>query len=529
MNAEQIFRALGLIDPELVADAVPGPAIQRRHPPGRSLLAAAACLTVLCVAGGWLITGGFQGFGSGGSGNAPGEASGGSSGEISSGEGNENDRMTFMQYSGPVFPLATVEDPAGLTAERTLTWDFSPGAYPDGEPRQWGANVMDAYALTNSTDEAITATVLYPFSGNFRELYQQLPSVTRNGVETETTLYAGTYSGGFQSTFGSDIPDTLNLDTLSSWEEYKTLLDSGEYLAQALGEAPVLDVPVTVYDFTDFAAPHQTYQAATQAIAFTIEENTTQIFTYGFNGLDSDENGFRRYSYFVPDGRRAESNVKLLIVLGEDIQDYTLQGYQDGGCNSGEEIDGVSCTVTRTETTLDMVLDRLCQAYMEEYIKYQASDQNNAFDTVPFPMYRRAVAELLTQYGPLGENAMDRYLDGRLDDILSETLSQDRVFYLSFPVTIPAGDHAELAFQFWKSPSHNFFCDSDGDDLQGYDLVTQLGSALTFSRQTVLLENTETITIARQNLGFDLEKGITSVTLDLSEEHYYLEIQEKGN
>ena len=124
---------------------------------------------------------------------------------------------------------------------------------------------------------------------------------------------------------------------------------------------------------------------------------------------------------------------------------------------------------------------------------------------------------------------MDRYLDGRLDDILSETLSQDRVFYLSFPVTIPAGDRAEMAFQLWKSPSHNFFCDSDGDDLQGYDLVTQLGSALTFSRQTVLLENTETIIITQENLGIDLENGITSVTLDLSEEHYYLEIQEKGN
>lgn len=526
MRAERLFRVLGLVDPDLVEEAE---AVRRN--PWKRWAAMAACL-VLVMGLGWLAAGGFPGYGSGMSGGSS-RPSGNDSASPGASSGSGADAgvdagIAFQTYAGPVLPLTTAEDPAGLTAERTVTWDLAPGTNRYGETRQWGAAVTDAYILRNSTAEDITVTALYPLAGSFDSLSEIHPAVTVDGSEVRAALYAGPYSGGFQSAIGSEEPDTLNLDSPNSWRDYKALLESGDYLEQALGDYPVLDMPVTLYAFSDYAAPHDAYPAATQAVSFTIDPEKTTVLTYGINGLDSDGN-FRRYSYFVPDGRRAESNVKLLIVLGEDIQDYTLQGYQDGGCNSGEEIDGVSCTVTRTETTLDMVLDRLCQAYMEEYIKYQASDQNNAFDTVPFPMYRRAVAELLTQYGPLGENAMDRYLDGRLDDILSETLSQDRVFYLSFPVTIPAGDHAELAFQFWKSPSHNFFCGSDGDDLQGYDLVTQLGSALTFSRQTVLLENTETITIARQNLGFDLEKGITSVTLDLSEEHYYLEIQEKGN
>ena len=138
----------------------------------------------------------------------------------------------------------------------------------------------------------------------------------------------------------------MNLDTLNSWHEYKALLENGSYLQQALKEYPVLDTPVTVYQFSDFSAPHADYPAATQAISFDINPEETTIFTYGINGMEWDET-FRRYSYFVPDGMRNESDLKLLIVLGEDIGPYSLQGYENGGCHRGEEIDGVSCTVAR--------------------------------------------------------------------------------------------------------------------------------------------------------------------------------------
>ena len=63
--------------------------------------------------------------------------------------------------------------------------------------------------------------------------------------------------------------------------------------------------------------------------------------------------------------------------------------------------------------------------------------------------------------------------------------------------------------------------------LQGYDFVTRLGSDLTFTEQRAALENTDGIQIQRQNFGFDLEKGVTEVTLDWKMEHYYLEIRPK--
>lgn len=530
MNAERIFRALGLIDTNLIAEAAPWDTAQRQKPPWRTILTVAACLSLACIIGGWFAIGAFGHLGTAGNTSSEG-ASGGTSDGMGIDHNSENGGSIFMQYAGPVFPLTTEEPANGLTAERAITWDFSPNTYADGEPHQWGANVTDAYTLTNLTEDDITVTALYPFAGNLAELSTERPLVTTDGMEMETSLYAGPYSGGFQGTLGADSLDTLNLNSLSSWTEYKALLNSGEYLSQTLADysAPILDAPVTVYSFSNFAAPHETYQAATQAITFTIDENATQILTYGINGMESRDDGFRRYSYFVPDGIRRESNTKLLIVLGQDIPDYTLQGYQNGGCHEGEEIDGVSCTVTRTKTTLGDVLDQLCQIYASWYAEGRAIDQENAFNTVPLSMYCHAVTEFFTQYGPTSKNPVDRYMDGRLDDILSETLYHDRVMYLSVPVIIPAKEKIDIVFHLWKAPSYDFHCSFENTGIQGYDFVTQLGSTINFTCQTASLENTETISITAQNFGFDLESGITCVTLSLAEEHYYLEIREKEN
>ena len=521
MRAERLFQALGLVDPALVEEAL---AVRRRAVSWRRWGTLAACLVLAVGLGfGWRATGGFDGYGTGMSGGGNAGASGDApadSGSAGSGEsGGVEDGITFLSYAGPVLPLTTEETAAGLTAERTVTWDFAPGAYPDGEPRQWGAEVTDAYVLRNFTEEEITVTALYPFAGKFSEL--ALPVVTVDGAAAEPSLHAGPYSGGFQSTIGAETPDTMNLADLDSWTEFKALLESGAYQEQALGAYPVLDIPVTVYELSDFEAPRETYPAATQAVSFSIDPERTAVLTYGINGLEQDGT-FRRYSCFVPDGKRNEPDQKLLIVLGEDIGDYVLQGYQDGGCDPGEEIGGVSCTVTRSGTTLDAALDRACADCLTRY----GEDWVTEDGPVTFEMYRGAAAELLAQYGLLSGASMDRYADGRLDDMLMETLHQDRVLYLRFPVTVPAGGSARVECAFWKEPSFDFGCSgSENAGLQGYDLATRLGSGLAFTRQSAALVNPENVEITGQNFGFDLEGGVSSVELDLEREHYYLEIR----
>lgn len=520
MRSERLFRILGLVDGDLIAEAGAfAPA--RRQMPWRRVLAACACLAVVCGAGLALRST----VGGGASGNAPtGDAGGGI---VHGSEPLPAEGTAFMSYAGPVFPLTTAEADTGLTAERKTTWDFAPGTFSDGSPRQWGAAVTDAYTLTNPTEADVTVTALYPFAGSFSELAALLPTVTVDGAKAEGTLYAGAYAGGFRGTSAGD-GSTWNLESPASWADYKALLEDGSYLSQTLGDAPALDIPATVYVFSDFEAPHEEYGAATQAVEFTIDRERTTILSYGFNGMSWDEDsGWRQYSYFVPDGVRRAPEKKVLVVLGEDIGDYTLSGYENGGCE--QEIDGVSCTVTRTETTLDAVLDALCRDYLYEAFGAgrQYGLEDSEVEAIPYPLFRRAVAELLAQYGVLaGGGGMDRYSDGRLDDIISETLAQERVLYLAVPVTVPAGGSVDITFELWKEPSFDFGCSgSENVGLQGYDLVTALGSALDFTSQTAALANTDGIEIVRQNLDFDLENGVTAAVLEPEQAHYYLEVR----
>ena len=523
MTGERLFRILGLVDEDLNEEAADTfPAGRRRF--SRQWAAAAACVSVLCAVGaGWFFTGGLH-MGGAASG-APGEGGSGING-VDAVEGT-----TFMSYAGPVFPLTLAEGTDGLTAERLTTWDFAPGTYHDGTPWQWGAGVTDQYALRNATDSDQTVTTLYPFAGSFLDLADQRPTVTVDGGETGASLYAGAYAGGFQGVWQSDGQGgyaldgtTLNLEHPDSWTDYKTLLEDGGYLGRALAETAVLGIHLTVYEFSNFQAP-EGYDAATQAIEFTIDREKTTVLTYGFNGGSWDpDTGWQQHSYFVPNGHRREKDLKLLVVLGEDIRDYTLDGYVNGGCET--PLDGIGCTVTRYESTLDVVLDLLCRDYLETYAEFQYGMEDG--NAVPYALFRRAVGELMVQYGPLSKGGADRYADGRLDDIISETMGQKRVLYLAVPVTVPAGGSVEVTFSFWKEPSFDFGCSgSENVGLQGYDLVTRLGSVLTFAEQKAALVNTENILIQRQNFGFDLENGVTEVTLSSETEHYYLEIREK--
>ena len=517
MKAERLFRVLGLVDEDLIEEDA-FPAARQRNFPLRKALAAAACLVLVCGVS-WLVTGGFRGMGNF---SFPAESSG--SGISTDSEPSSEKGTTFMSYAGPVFPLTLSEENGGLTAERKTTWDFAPGTYQDGSLRQWGATVTDSCTLVNITESDQAVTVLHPFTGSFTELASQRPTVTVDGKEVESTLFAGAYVGGFRDA-GVDDGSTWNLKYPDNWMDYKALLEDGRYLDASLNDGPALDIPVTVYEFTDFTAPAN-YDAATQAIEFTIDQKETTVLTYGFNGGSWDpDTGWRQYSYFVPNGVRRDKDPKLLVVLGEDIEDYALGGYVNGGCET--KIDGVSCTVTRREMTLDQVLDQLCRSYLETYADWQYGMDAGEVAAVPFDLFRRAVGELMVQYGPMaGGGTVDRYADGRLDDIISEAMSMDRVLYLAVPVTVPAGSKVNITFKLWKEPSFDFGCSgSENVGLQGYDLVTRLGSGLDFTAQTAALVNTGGIELVRQNFGFDLESGVTEVILDPEAEHYYLEVR----
>lgn len=355
-----------------------------------------------------------------------------------------NEGYVFMSYGGPVFPMTLLEEDETVTSGRHITYNIS-----DGTEK---AVVTDAYTLTNTSAEDKTVTAVYPFNGDLTDLEVLVPTVTVNGNAVEGEIFAGTYSGGFQGALGDPDSDPgMNLKYVTSWEEYKEVLSDGSYMKNAFSEMRDLDQKVTVYKFTDHKW-NEKYDASALAISFEYDAEKTSIYTVNINGRGSRD-GKAVYDYFVRAAAIHENDV-YLIVFGEDIKDYTIQGYKDGSCDKGKEIDGVSATVTKYETELRNVLREV----VEKDSSGLLHDDGRETYSIPTELYYRAVCGLMYQYGPFAEETVWRYGDGRLDDIIYEARTHDRVFYLSFDVTIPAGESIDISARLAKEASFDYDC-----------------------------------------------------------------------
>ncbi len=558
MKAERLFRILGLVDESLIEEAVSASspaAVQRRRHPWRRLLAAAACLAVIC--GGAYLAGTLRMGGRAGAGGS-----------------GHSEASTFMSYAGPVFPLTTAEETSSITAERNITLDFAPWIpawlsneemladrtwlteaerqealaqydelYPEGG--RWRSSddilVTDAYTLANPSQEDQTVTLLYPFATSLNDLGRLTPTLTLDGSELETALHVGAYSGGFEGvwdgTIVGDPEGSVNLDYADSWEDYKNLLSDGTYLANALGVGPdVSGIPVTVYKFTDPYGPLKDEEAGgpnpSLQVGFDLDYSRTAVLTWGFDSGNFDrENGTMIQGFSIPQPGELGygEDVYCLLVLGEDIQNMTTGGYVTGGADPDTEpLEGCGVTVERYESDLDTMLREILAPVWQE-LRQNTYEQDGAELDVDFETWYRAVLEYLLAYGILSPSGAERYGAGWLEDIVSDVDTIDRVCWLEAEITIPAGDSVTLSASMTKEASYDFYCaHTENQGVKGYDLVTALGSTLDFTGQTASLVNTENIEIVRQNFGFDLEAGITEVALDPAEPHYYLEIRARN-
>ena len=458
-------------------------------------------------------------------------SSGGLGGLSGSRGENVDGSSLFMSYAGPVFPLSILGNDEGITASREIVLDFGDfGKSSTAGPHLHNADIVvnDNYVLTNDSGRDVSIKILYPFAGTFSEIHKLLPDIVLGGQTPELALIAGSYSGGFSGLEGMEDAK-VNLKPINSWEDYVTLLSDGAYLARAIDGSPSFDQAVTVYEFNNTKADHNKSQAATLAAEFSIDFEKTKILTYRFNGSSTDEdNNYMRQSFFVPkEGFPDDKGSFCLIALGDDVANLVIQGYENGGCNKGEEVDHVSADVKRYEATLGEILSRLVREYATEWYDWMIEDGfTSPAENLDMDMLYRAAAELLTDHGALADKPAFRYVTGRLDDIIQEAIVLDRVFYLACEIDIPAGESVALSAAQVKPASfdHYMGAGSENEGVFGYDIFTKLDSNLLFSKTTARISNAEQIDIVRQNFGFEQENEVFSVDLDLDEPHYYLEV-----
>lgn len=404
--------------------------------------------------------------------------------------GGTGDGEHFTSYQGPILPLTAVDGGDGLSIYRDISFEIDSTM-----------QFSDQYTLENPTDDDITITAAYPFVGSLSELTVPLAYV--DGEAAETQLRCGSFAGGF---YGFASPEAgsnerWNIAYMESFEDYQALLEDGTYAERALDSDYDLNQPVTVYYFETTGSSDE--QAATIAVSMNLNSDTT-VLSYGFNGLSQDDKGDTTFSYFIRHG-----SLRMLIVLGQDIGDFTVQGYENGACDPGTELEDISADWTREETTLGQVLEVIAG----EYPDYDRE------------LFLQAMAEFLMAYGQLSPDPAERYDSGYLDTLISDAASADRIFYQVLEVTVPAGASVTLTFEGEQQPSFNYY-DTGDITLRGYELATTLGSSLTFESQTALLENGTDLTAEKDDFGFDFDAESSSVTLDQSIDSYELIIRE---
>lgn len=513
MNTETLYDAITLIDDDLIDEAGTYIPKVRKVIHWKRWAALAACLVLAVGIGGGARLGWFDGMGASSADGAP---------NTSAGEGFDGG-STFMSYAGPVFPLSTLEAADTLTASREITLDFANWA-----EKSYGSSitVSDAYSLTNTSAEDRTVTLLYPFVSSLMDLDEFTPALTANGAEVETDLIYGLYAGGFQGVLGADDPEgSSNLEPLTSWKGYKALLSDNSYLKAAMDAPPDLSgIPATVYEFTNPQGPEESKSIPNPSVrvTFDMDYDKTTVLTYGFHSGSFDpENGKMGRGFSIPQSFQSDYGKPFyLIILGDDVENMEIDGFVTGGWSTQTKLDDFSVDVQRYETDLDSIL-RKAASYIYDNNAWQYSDTL----AIDFETYYALYCDYLTTYGILAEDCKDRYDLGMLEE-LSEVGSVDRVCYLQAEITIPAESETTVLAVMQKAASFDFHCaHTSNQKVKGFDLVTQLGSTLSFTGQSAALLDHGLIEIVRQNFGFDLEAGIKTVELDSAVEHYYLEVR----
>lgn len=511
MKTEKLFDCITDIKEEFIEEAENDKIPKRKNAVWKIAGAAAACfvsVAVLGIIGRLLLPGASAG---GGTNREPGE--------------------NYMSYAGPAFPLTALESTEGLIFERSINFDFSPYHNLKNE-----ALIRDNYTVTNVTDEEIKFTAVYPFVGNISTPLSRIPKITVDGKQIETKLAIGPYSGGFASAWGDDSEtEKLNLSSLESWEEYKILLENGEYIKNAFAENPEMNQQVKVYSFKiEYNVPMSEFDEIDNPdmiVSFDYDEEKSNVFFYGFNAMswNSKEGWVKAGSYiprsFSPD---FENHPIYVIITGEDIESIsvkTVAGKSKGSWDEREETDSFSITTEKYDAVLsDVVFDIISSYDAKKY--YGADYEESIRDVIGNEEYLGYVAEFMYEYGQLSEDPAERYGRGRLDDVIIEAGYVSRVLYAAFEVTVPAGKSVDIGTLTLREASYDYYGARESQDMEGFDMVTRLGTNLDIVKQSASVSNTEGIEIAYNNFGFDIENNITEVVLG-SEEHYYLEIIKK--
>lgn len=153
---------------------------------------------------------------------------------------------------------------------------------------------------------------------------------------------------------------------------------------------------------------------------------------------------------------------------------------------------------THQRQTLSRLIRDAAAQYRQQREKYYDFVPDTfLFEALPEKLLLSIVHEELERLGPLGDTPIDRWSDSfrasTLEDIVKEIFAQERVFYLSFEITVPADGYETVFIRQERTAAF------DHRDMSMFriDAVPALDTSLWLAAQDFIVPDGETYEIVR--------------------------------
>ncbi len=406
-----------------------------------------------------------------------------------SGKGN------YDSYAGPVLPMTAISGSEQLQVKRNVDFDFAAYTRERENILDTGSAVItDTYELINTSGEEVTVELAYGFEGQFTDPQEQFPEITVDGVSAQTEILASVDADG-------------SLHRAGNWETYKQVLLEQAPLDCALTTAAVPEMPVTMVRLSEFVyrTPHSDAQVFVGA-EFALPEGTV-VWTPHFDMTRQEQELWQVYGreevvlYF---SGTMPGEITPVVNAGYNVTESSIMAVEAAHVERSEA-DLAACLRSEAEK-YDFWADNA--GYPNPGCLTTELLYDGALKLLSDPDYRNPSGEIQA-----------------FSSVFYDVVSDIRILYQVFSVTVPAGESVTVEAVFTQEPSTDFA--GPRKYREGYDMATTFGSCLSFSEQTASVTNEENIEIVKQNFGFDLKRNITSVELDLKVERYYLDVAAK--
>ena len=412
--------------------------------------------------------------------------------------------IMYTDYAGPIFPLTVLEGPTDVEAHREITYDFFP--YKEGEASVF---VTDSYRLDVRGEGKRRIRLRYPFSGSLQDNSGIVPTIFVNDNVVETDLKIVYTSADTQ---------------LDSWLKYKELLKD-ETADEPVTAQAVSEEPVEVYLFSEFSMPEEV-DSTDLMVSISYDPLKTKVLTYGFTGIEHNKDSETVLLYAPV----IQSDKACLIVLGEGLKSYDVSLTDVNG--EINHLNASKAAVTTHENTMPF-FDALTAASAQYYDSIRQDDAEGQAEKLISLLSDDAAIMLFTT-AVLKSGSLQTQGDAtdyqviELESVYSSVFSSKHLFCVEFSLELQSDETVRILASMKKNASRNRQPETGQKgsyEIDGYDLVPCLGSAIHFPTQKAVVKNTEQIEIIEQNFGFDLNNQITEVALDLTIEYYYMKIQ----